>query len=188
VSTSRLPLLLAFALVFSSCDATMDDPNEVRRGFIERIAITAFPFTQRGGGGWDGDDRSPEEADVYFRLLGTNFPALINSEEDGVLAPGDSTPAGGTYVDAGAAVLPLVYTLDAATVPASDLSLYRPLRLEVKDDDSEMIDEDDVIAMSQVFTLDDQIPSVLPDDRRVTFTITNDAGTMTAEITVRYAH
>lgn len=182
----RLPLLLVFALVFSACDVTNDDPGEIRRGFIERVAITHLPFTQQGGGGWDGG--GPDEADVYVRLLGTTFPALINSEEDGVVAPGDSAPEGGTYVDAGEADLALVYTLDAATVPASDLSLYRPLRLEVKDDDSEMNDEDDVMALSQAFTLSDQIPSALPDDRRVTFAVTNDAGTMTAEITVRYAH
>jgi len=189
VRAFRLSLLLALPLVFSACDSLDPDPQDVRRGFIERVVITQIPLTNPNssppGEGWDGG--GAEDADVYFRLLGVNdSPDIINGEEDGVVAVGDASSTDGTFGGVGSADLPLVYTLDAATVPASEITvLDRTLRLEVKDDDSPG-STDDVMAVSQAFTLFDQIPSTLPNDRRVAFTVTNAAGTMTAQITVRY--
>ncbi len=184
--TLRLPLLLALPLVFSACDSTSTDVNNVRRAFIERVVINEFPLTQPNGDGWDGG--GPDQADVYFLLLGVNnSDIVINGEEDGVVAFDDvDSPNDGIYGGVGDDDLPLDYTLDATGVPESEITvLDRTLRLQVKDDDSPG-STDDVIVTSEPFTLFDQIPATLPSNRRVSFDVTSPDGTLDARITVRY--
>lgn len=183
----RFSLLLALPLVFAACDSLNPDAEDVRRGFIERVVVTELPSTQPDGGAWD----SGNNPDVYFRLLGVNdSPDLINGEEDGVVALGDDSPDdgifGGVDVEGSDNDLPLDYRLDNPLVAQSEIDvLDRTLRLEVKDDDSPL-GTDQRMGISEPFTLLDQLPSTLPSDRTVTFTVNSDDGTMEARITVRY--
>ncbi len=177
-------LLLAAPLFLSACDSINNDDDPIRRAFVTRVIIEQFPLVNTAeGNGWDGGDiTSTDEADLYFRILGSNDVELLNGESSD-LVTADGQAGSRVFRNAGTADLPVTFTVNEFLIDALD----RALVVQIKDDDSDVLNPDDDIERSDVFRLEDHIPSPLPNDRTVSIPIESVDGTFRGRVTVRYS-
>jgi hypothetical protein len=179
-------LLLGAPLVLGACDlfGGGDDDEIIRRAFVTRVVIEDFPLTNPDeGNGWDGGDiTSNAEADLYFRLLGSTGGEILNGEESNLVTV-DGRPGESRYENAGAADLPVSFTVDKFLIDALD----RTIVVELKDDDSDVFNPDDVIELSEGFRLESFIPDPLPDNRIVSVPFESADGTLQGRLTVRFS-
>jgi len=177
-------LLLAAPVWISACDSGNGQDDPVRRAFVTRIVIDEFPALDPATGeGWDGGSAtSTSEADLYFRILGSGGLSLLNGEESDLVTT-DGQAGSRHFRNAGPADLPVGFTVNDFLIDALD----RSLAIELKDDDSDVLNADDVIGLSISFRLEDHIPDPLPADRRASIPFESADGLVRGRMTVRFS-
>jgi hypothetical protein len=177
-------LLLAAPIVLSACDlfGGGDDNDIIRRAFITRVVIEDFPLVNTAeNNGWDGGDiTSNAEADLYFRLLGSGGTVILNGEESDDVTV-DGRPGDSRYTNAGAGDLPVSFTVNEFLIDALDRSIV----VELKDDDSDVLNPDDVIELSESFRIEDHIPNPLPANRIISIPFESADGTLRGRVAMR---
>jgi hypothetical protein len=172
-------LLVAGPLALTACDSGNGDDDIIRVAYVTRVIIDDFPVSNPAAGGWDGGGDG--QADLYFRILGSNGVQLLNGEES-TLVTADGQAGSRVFTDAGIEDIPVTFTVADFLIDALD----RSLTVEVKDDDSPL-SADDVIGESTSFRLEDHIPNPLPANRQAIVPFVSADSSVSGRLTVRFA-
>jgi hypothetical protein len=179
-------LLAAPAVLFSACNSVNNDPDPVRRAFVTRVTIDDFPFLNPANGdGWDSSGPDDNEADLYFRLLGTGDAELLSGDGGGENE--DLIDSGnGVQENQGPGEVPVVFNVANYEINV----LERVLVVQVKDDDSDEFPpgSDSDIGRSESFRLLDFAPATTDGTDTEAIPFESADGAITGRITVRWAN